>query len=289
VRRPMRRSVAAPAAGLDVLNGGAPPLDGADPDAEARARDRAAAERDAAAARREGIVLAALGQHGHRVPKQFVRGQALTSVTSPQAFDVARLAATADWPGVVRTLLEAAAVDRALAARDRERAAKDREAAAAFRARAGFDDLTGAWRRTTGVELLGTELNRASRAGSSLVVAYLDVAGLRAVNDAFGHAAGDSILVALVNILRGRLRSYDAIVRMGGDDFVCVLPNVGMRSVERRVRLIRLELRGLVPPITMRVGLASRKPGDTTTSLLARANGALLAARGRPAYVPVSR
>ena len=182
----------------------------------------------------------------------------------------------------VQALIRAAAVDREAAARDREAAAADRSSAALDRARAARDDLTGAWRREAGLDLLTAEMNRAERAGSNLIVGYLDVAGLKSINDAFGHPAGDAALVGLVQTLHRHLRSYDSVIRMGGDEFVCILPDATTSAVDRRLDDIRQELRQFEPPITLRVGLASRQRDDTAAALLARADDALLASRGLP-------
>ncbi len=87
----------------------------------------------------------------------------------------------------------AAARDRQQAARERDQAAADREALVIELERAAIDALTGARTRTAGLSELDHELERARRTANSLVVAYIDVVGLKAINDARGHAAGDAL------------------------------------------------------------------------------------------------
>jgi diguanylate cyclase (GGDEF)-like protein len=161
-----------------------------------------------------------------------------------------------------------AAVDRADAARDRDAAARDRESA-------GLDDLTGALRRDRGLADIEREINRARRTDGQLVLAFVDVDGLKAVNDTYGHAAGDQLLRDLVDALRAGLRSYDLVVRYGGDEFVCALPGADVETAQRRFRDAAGELRERNTSASISVGLAELKSGDTVETLLGRADSAL--------------
>src|SRR6202011_6011047 len=107
---------------------------------------------------------------------------------------------------------------REQAARDRLQAQADREALLHQLAIAETDALTGTRTRAAGLAELDHEIDRARRTTSPLVVAYVDVVGLKAVNDTRGHAAGDELLQHVVRAIRGHLRSYDSIVRLGGDE-----------------------------------------------------------------------
>ena len=96
------------------------------------------------------------------------------------------------------------------------------------------DDLTGALRRAAGVQALEREMSRARRLGDTrLTVAFIDVDGLKSVNDGEGHNAGDRLLQDVAHTLRTRLRAYDLVIRWGGDEFVCVLPEAGLRGASR--------------------------------------------------------
>jgi GGDEF domain-containing protein len=87
-----------------------------------------------------------------------------------------------------------AAKDRDQAANNRRRAADDRELAAHDRQEAGADGLTGARRRGVGLEDIKNEIHRARHTGVGLVVALVDVEGLKSINDELDHAAGHSLL-----------------------------------------------------------------------------------------------
>ena len=101
--------------------------------------------------------------------------------------------------------------------------------------RASIDELTGVLRRGAGLAALEREIDRARRAEGRLVVAFLDVDGLKRVNDEFGHAAGDRLLREVATVLRTRLRSYDLVMRWGGDEFVCALYGAEPEGAERRM------------------------------------------------------
>ena len=114
---------------------------------------------------------------------------------------------------------EAGARDRVEASRDRERAAHDRSDAARERAEAGVDVLTGALARGRGLLDLRREIARARRSDGRLVLAFVDVDGLKPINDLQGHAVGDALLRDVAVVMRTALRSYDLVVRYGGDEF----------------------------------------------------------------------
>jgi diguanylate cyclase (GGDEF)-like protein len=178
-----------------------------------------------------------------------------------------------------------AAADRARAAVDRRRAAADRAAAADERAaleselhRAYVDELTGALRRKLGMLALGHEVDRARRGDGRLVCAFVDVDDLKRLNDRAGHAAGDRVLQVLVSTMRTNLRSFDSIVRYGGDEFVCGLGAADIADVERRFDLIDHSLHAAVGA-GISVGLAALAAGETLDEVLARADAALLDAK----------
>ncbi len=176
---------------------------------------------------------------------------------------------------------ERAQRDRRLASRDRELAARDREQARLDRERAGTDELTGARRRGVGVEELRREVDRARREHQELVVAYVDIDGLKAVNDKQGHAAGDELLREVVEGLKRHMRSYDLVVRLGGDEFLCVLPGVGVEEVKRRLNELSTELALEPAHGSLSIGVCELKDGERAEELIERADRTLIASRRR--------
>ena len=182
-----------------------------------------------------------------------------------------------------------AAAQRAAAARDREHASHDRELAAADRAHAaaelataGIDDLTGALRRGVGLASLEREVARAHRTGERLVVAFIDVDGLKHVNDTRGHGEGDLLLQRAGELIKAHLRPYDVIVRIGGDEFVSSLSGVTRAAVGDRLALVSADLASGPGGGSISVGLADLEPGDSLDEVIGRADAALLATRPGP-------
>jgi len=91
-----------------------------------------------------------------------------------------------------------------------------------YRGLALRDALTGLANRRLLDELLTAALARTSRSGTCLVVSYFDLDGFKAINDDYGHAVGDAVLVEVGRRLRATVRDADIIARMGGDEFVVV-------------------------------------------------------------------
>lgn len=188
---------------------------------------------------------------------------------------------------------EAAAEDRAIAASDRAAAAEDRGYAARDRGRAGIelgkakadleeaelDELTGFYRLGLGTTVLQREIDRNRRAGGDLTLAYCDVDGLKRVNDEQGHAAGDALLAGLADAMRARLRPYDPVVRVGGDEFVCALAEVDMEQASRILNDVQAILARAIEGASVTFGLAELRPDDDLTKLLERSDLALRRAK----------
>jgi len=189
-----------------------------------------------------------------------------------------------------------AAADRAKAADDRARAAADREEAARERAEAlrnhtesadslklaTTDELTGGWTRKFGLEEVSRELERAHRTGAGLVLAFVDIDGLKALNDSEGHLAGDALLRLLGETLRAHVRPYDVIVRYGGDELLCAMPNLRLREAKARFEKIAAVLAAADADHSVTFGLAEAEPADSLQELIARADADFLEARHLP-------
>jgi diguanylate cyclase (GGDEF)-like protein len=174
----------------------------------------------------------------------------------------------------------AAALDREHAISDRRLAASDREHAAAERSAAGADELTGVLRRGVGLAAVQRAIERAHRTNGPLVLAFVDVDGLKALNDSSGHPAGDRLLRRTAELITTHLRPYDVVVRVGGDEFVCSLHGIGTDAVRERFELVSADLTAAPEAGSISVGLAELKAGDTLDDLVLKADLALLATRG---------
>jgi diguanylate cyclase (GGDEF)-like protein len=175
-----------------------------------------------------------------------------------------------------------AAVDREQAARDRDGAAREvlqahaeRDALLTQLASAETDGLTGTRSRATGLEDLDHEIARARRTLAPLVIAYVDVVGLKAVNDAHGHGVGDALLQHAVNAIRAHLRSYDLIVRIGGDEFMCVMSGATIEYAHQRFAAIQAALAADSDRCEIKVGFAALAAEDSAAELIDRADAEL--------------
>jgi diguanylate cyclase (GGDEF)-like protein len=169
----------------------------------------------------------------------------------------------------------AGAVERKRAQQDRGTAMTDRDASARERERDSRDPLTGAYLRGPGSVELTREVARANRTCQPLALVFVDVDGLKTINDQQGHAAGDRMLVAVADVLRTHLRSYDLIIRYGGDEFVCVL--AGMEAVEAtsRLELANRVLAASPGHGSVTAGVVALRWGETVREVVARADEAL--------------
>jgi diguanylate cyclase (GGDEF)-like protein len=243
-------------------------------DAVAQARDQTALARDRAALLRDREMASddAAGAGDRR--------SATVSEIVLRAAE-ARAGAAADRDAAADGRVRAAA-DRAQAAQDRDQAADerlqaqtDRDALITQLAIAETDELTGSRTRAAGLLDLDHDIDRARRTTGQLVVAYVDVVGLKAVNDVHGHAAGDAILKRAVDVIRRRLRSYDLIVRLGGDEFLCSMSGTIIEEARRRFGEVATDLAHGSDRCEIKIGYAELAPGDSTAQLIARADAAL--------------
>jgi diguanylate cyclase (GGDEF)-like protein len=171
------------------------------------------------------------------------------------------------------------AEERNAAASDRVAAAEDRRQAGLDRRVAGLDELTGVFRRGTGDLALAHEIDRSRRSRRALVLALIDVDGLKTVNDTEGHAAGDTLLRDVAQAITSTLRSYDVVVRWGGDEFICALSDVSLEVSSERIAEIRRALAIARDDASISIGLAELGEEDTLESLTARADIALYEAK----------
>lgn len=154
------------------------------------------------------------------------------------------------------------------------------------RNRAMIDPLTGALNRRS-FNLIGErERLRAGRMGSPLSLAYFDLDDFKSVNDRLGHEAGDRLLRVFAASVRAGVRGTDVLCRIGGDEFVLMLPDTDARQavvVVDRVRSILAECcRSEAVPVTASVGITTyRFPPSTVAAMVAGADGLMYRAKSR--------
>jgi diguanylate cyclase (GGDEF)-like protein len=149
---------------------------------------------------------------------------------------------------------------------------------------ADHDALTGLANRRHFLERLVAAMQHADETDHPLCVLMADLDHFKRINDTFGHAAGDTVLRKFSALLSQGARAADLAGRLGGEEFALMLPDTDSepaRSVGERIRLVVAELMPLGEghPVTVSIGLARYQAGDTTDSLLARADSALYQAK----------
>ncbi len=158
------------------------------------------------------------------------------------------------------------------------------------------DSLTGLHVRRYFMVRLQEEVSRTERYEKTLSVVMADLDRFKAINDTFGHTAGDQVLKAVGDFLRGSIRDVDSVGRYGGEEFVMLLPETdkaSARGLSERLRkgIAAMEL-GNLPQITISMGVATfPEDGRTDDELLQKADAALYAAKkkGRNRVVGYSK
>lgn len=168
-----------------------------------------------------------------------------------------------------------------------QRLGKLREQRDEMRQLADTDSLTGLPNRRAGLRQLGAQIARASDEDTPLVVGFLDIDLFKEINDRHGHETGDAVLVAVAAALRGSVRSREEVFRMGGEEFLLLLPGASRAVAAGRLEQIRrkiseagsaLQVPGL--QVTVSIGLAQWRPDqDDLAGLLRRADHAMYGAK----------
>lgn len=158
-----------------------------------------------------------------------------------------------------------------------------------LRAQAMVDPLTQVANRRAFVETAQRELGRAGRAQRPTSVLMLDLDHFKAVNDTYGHAAGDAVLVEVARRLSATLRDADCLGRLGGEEFAVVLPECGLSDalivaerLRREIARAPIAVPGTRLAVTASIGVASTLAGrDSIVELLDLADGALYQAKAK--------
>ena len=166
------------------------------------------------------------------------------------------------------------------------------------------DPLTGLSNRRFILTQLGGQVSAARRHGRPFSVAMLDIDHFKSVNDRHGHAAGDHVLGEVTHALREHLRAEDQLGRLGGEEFLALLPDAGDRAAAAAAEKLRaeveeraVEVEGHGLTVTVSVGWATWDGDEDADRLLRRADTALYEAKrrgrnrvqGAPATLPRRR
>ena len=147
---------------------------------------------------------------------------------------------------------------------------------------ARVDPLTGIANRRALEESLEAEISRAKRFDHLLGVILLDLDHFKETNDSFGHAEGDAVLRSVAGLLSASARRGDTVARLGGEEFVIVLPETDLEGARMLAERLRLEIEAR-PVGRIRAsascGVATMIPDDTVETLLAAADSALYRAK----------
>jgi diguanylate cyclase (GGDEF)-like protein len=174
-----------------------------------------------------------------------------------------------------------------LALRSSRRARKREREFVAISAAAATDALTGILNRRGFMDAAERELARASRYDRPFVLAYVDVRGLKAVNDTEGHLMGDELIQAVAGLMKESARADDVVGRIGGDEFALLLDEQtaeGAEPVLRRIQARVEERRAAMEirvPWELTIGIAAfPTDGTTLEELLGTADRRLYEQRG---------
>lgn len=160
--------------------------------------------------------------------------------------------------------------------------------AARLEALAVEDPLTGLLNRRGFLTELSRAIAYRARYGTEIALLMADLDDLKPINDRHGHAMGDQALIHVGSVLRGNLRSSDAVGRIGGDEFAIVLWQAGEASARQKAALLQqsvagspLARDGTVLELSASVGVTVLLPDDTPEAALTRADRAMYAHKGR--------
>jgi diguanylate cyclase (GGDEF)-like protein len=145
------------------------------------------------------------------------------------------------------------------------------------------DSLTGIVNRSEFSRILASEMDRAKRYGTPLSLIMYDLDYFKRVNDSFGHDAGDEVLRAVTDVVKGNTRTVDVVARWGGEEFMVLMPQSNLaaaRSAAEKLRQAIAEHRfDKVNTVTVSFGVTEFVPQDDFNTLLKRVDDALYLAK----------
>ena len=144
------------------------------------------------------------------------------------------------------------------------------------------DPLTGLYNRRFAMQRLASEVARSERRGHPLTVLTLDLNDFKQINDIHGHPAGDQVLQEFAAHLNRVIRGSDLAVRLGGDEFLVLLPECTLEQLElvlERLGSLQVDWQGHKISVTFSAGWRQYALGDRPEELLAQADRALYASK----------
>ncbi len=144
------------------------------------------------------------------------------------------------------------------------------------------DSLTGALNRRQMTELFANEVLRCQRHGRKMGLLLMDLDHFKAINDTFGHQAGDVVLVRLVANVKALLRQTDQLARFGGEEFAVLLPDTSLEEAIAAAERIRTACVPSTPGSSCSVSIGvttNQSTTDTLDTMLARADAAMYRAK----------
>ncbi|TFV90219.1 GGDEF domain-containing protein [Oxalobacteraceae bacterium OM1] len=217
-----------------------------------------------------GIALAVCAGHALRGTGQLLSANAPISLLAPTGWNI--LALTPGALALPALTLAGLVVAHRAVVEGMEQAANR-------------DFLTDALSRRAVFGAAERELARALRTRAPLALVLIDLDNMKRINDSFGHAVGDDVLVRVVRTARAALRNMDYIGRLGGDEFVVLMPDTdlpaAMTAAERLKRQLDDTEAGAAgaAAASFSMGVATLQAGDTLAALMQRADAALYAAK----------
>lgn len=143
-----------------------------------------------------------------------------------------------------------------------------------------LDSLTGLYNRRSGERRLSEEISRSFRKARPLTILMLDLDDLKTINDTFGHPTGDQVIKQFAENLQKASRGSDISIRLGGDEFLVILPECkpdDVHLVLDRLERKSMESNGHSIDLQFSAGWTDYSPGESAESLIQRADAALYA------------
>lgn len=182
-------------------------------------------------------------------------------------------------------IVELMRAEHELAASNQRLEAEVKKRTAQLEKMATTDELTELLNRREIMRVLELEIARAERQGTALTIMMLDLDHFKAINDSYGHQAGDRALKSAAEIFTQQLRKTDFIGRIGGEEFLVILPGTSIPSAYALAERVRLALEQqttdtpAIPNCTVSIGMTQRLASDDLHSLVYRADENLYQAK----------